>query len=728
MSSSSQFQLFPPPALQGVPKNPFRKGPRRPSIDTQSTATTEDLRSKATEAKAVVFQVVEPSSIKPPPQAHVPPLPPRSSTPELRQAPSEESLYSSSPQVERRPAITNEVVSSSSTGEAYGQSGLRSATPPRPSASPVVPIKSIFPQFNPNAPPTQHQYHGRANSFSRPRRRPKGLRLDITPAPEIDRALGPRTVPADVHDFGMLSPAEIQYSSSEQLRALWDAANGQRADHLTKAFNIRMERLDPATFVFGDPNSPFYTMQTYSTDEVSITRGNPSMPNSNIPIMMLQLEDRRRREPPNDGLVSNLFSRLAAMLAIDQAAELARQHQLAPTDAMEVETNALKRAAAMESYKLYRNMTKQVYELRHPSLSKQSQNQNQPQNQAQQSQQTAPALVGAEGVPLSPPRSQHQSTSGALHISVSKPTTQGNQSGNTITQPQAPTIVVTAPKPNNSGDAAAAAAFASPRTSTLPLSGSDPDSDATLASLDLRTMTLSISAAAINSTIPSLYAIDSVVAAILAVAVSDVSTNPVLADTTLYDPLKTQNQAQQVLTPPQAAHTASTARPKLYATLAERESAIHDGTDNEMQIQPDPPIFTLPSQTTQQPTLPKSHKWPSFLTLDPLRSKISYAIHRSRRQRAQGKSGSTSTSPATPGVEEIDLEKYGINTGTGASAAAQNAQKQKSKDDMPGIARGSVKLITWAFKLAFWALGVAFKLIGWVISVLFRCVTGRKLE
>ncbi|KAL4794614.1 hypothetical protein BDV19DRAFT_364493 [Aspergillus venezuelensis] len=715
MTSSSQFQLFPPPAPHGTPKNPFRKGPRRPSIDTQSTGTTEDLRSKATEAKAVVFQVVEPSSIKPPPQVHVPPLPPRSTTPELRQAPSEESLYSSSPQVERRPAMTNEVIPSSSTGNADGQAGLRPATPPKPSASPVVPIKSIFPQFNPNAAPTQHQYHGRANSFSRPRRRPEGLRLDITPAPEIDRALGPRTVPADVHDFGMLSPAEIQCSSSKQLKALWDAANGQRADHLTQAFNIRMERLDPATFVFGDPNLPFYTMQTYSTNEVSLTRGNPSIPNSNIPIMMLQLEDRRRREPPNDGLVSHLFSRLAAMLAIDQAAELARQHQLSPPDAMEVETNALKRAAAIESYKLSWNVTKQVYELRHPSLSKQPQNQISPQ-------QPTPALVGAEGIPLSPPQPQHQ-TSGALHISVSKPTTQGNQTGNTITKLQAPTIVVTAPKPNNSGGAAAAAAFASPRTSTLPLSGSDPDSDATLASLDLRTMNLSISASAINGTIPSLYAIDSVVAAILAVAVSDLSTNPVLADMIIYDPLKTQPQAQQVLTQPQQAHlSTNTARPKIYATLAERESAIHD--DNS-EIQPDPPTFTLPSQTTQQPTLPKTRKWPSFLTLDPLRSKISYAIHRSRRQRAQGESSLNSnfTSPATPGVEEIDLEKYGIGTG-----AQQTAQKQKANEDMPGIARGIVKIITWAFKLAFWALGVAFKLLGWVIAVLFRLVTGKKLE
>ncbi|KAL4931160.1 uncharacterized protein BDV17DRAFT_22034 [Aspergillus undulatus] len=712
MSSNSQFQLFPPPAPQGVPKNPFRRGPRKPSIDSQSTTSTplEESRSRATEAKAVVFQVVEPSSIKLPPQAHVPPLPPRSSTPELRQAPLEESLYSSSPQVERRGGIASELNNpSSGPSDQHSEIGLRPVSPPQPSVSPVVPIKSIFPQFNPNAPPTQHQYHGRANSFSRPRRRPEGLKLDITPAPEIDRALGPRTVPADVHDFGMLSPAETQYSSPEQLKALWDAANGQRADNLSKAFNIRMERLDPATFVFGDPSAPFYTMQTYSTNEVSLMRGNPCIPNSNIPIMMLQLEDRRRREAPNDGLVSHLFSRLAAMLAIDQATELSRQHQLSPPDAMEVEANALKRAAALESCKLSWNPAKQVYELRHPSLATQYQNQNQNQNQ-----QPGPSTA------------QRQSSGGALHISVSKPTTEAHQSRiqNLGVQPQrqAPTIVVTAPRPNNT-DAAAAAAFASPRTSTLPLSGSDPDSDETLASLDLRTMTLSISASAINKTIPSLYAIDSVVAAILAVSVSDVATNPALADMAFYDPSKTtqaQAQAQQVLAPPQAAHTAN--RLKLYATLAEREG--HDGNDIDNEIQPDPPTFTLPSRT-QQPQVPPPRiyrKWLNPFSLSPLRSKIAYAMHRSRRQNT--KSNSNATSPATPGVEEIDLEKYGIGT----SATAQTQTKQKQKDELPGVARGIVKLITWGFKLTFWALGVAFKLIGWVISVLFRCVTGKKLE
>ncbi|KAL5340121.1 hypothetical protein BJX70DRAFT_132842 [Aspergillus crustosus] len=678
--STSQFQLFPPPAPQGVPKNPFRKGPRRPSIDAQSISSTtpEDAKSKSAEAKkAVVFQVVEPHSIKPPPAAHVPPLPPRSFTPELRPSTSSESLYSSTPQVERRPFPTTEVKPPNSSSD-RSNGGLQpfQSSPP-PSVSPVIPMNSIFPQFNPNAPLSQQPSGRSSSNFSRPRR-PTGLKLNITPAPEIDRALGPKTVPADVHDFpaSVLSPVDIQYSSMEHLRTLWEATNGQRADNLTRAFNLRMERIDPATFVFGDPNSPFYTMQTYSTNEVSMTRGNPSIPNSSIPIMMLQLEDRCRREPPHDGLVSHLFSRLAAMLAIDQATELSRLHQLAPPNAAEVEANALKRAAALESCKLSWNPIKRVYELRHPLLTRQYQCQGSKPS-------TPPSLVGAAGIALSPVRSQHQS--GCLHISVSTPT-----QGQDRVHVNAPTILVTAPLPNNTVDVAA---VASPRTSTLPLSGSDSESDETLASLDLRTMTLSISASAITNAIPSLYVIDSIVAAILAVAVSDVSTNPVLGDMSIYDPTRTETRLP---TPPEPTYSnTSFNRPKLFATLAERDDA-------------ETPALEIPTQVQTQ--IPKTHrKWWSAL-----RTKMTQ-IPISRRQKSKSKS----SSPTSTVVEEIDLEKYGIGSSPSTKA-------DKKEDELPGLARGLIKIIGWGFKLMFWALTVAFKILSWALGLIFKSVTGEK--
>lgn len=246
--TNAQFQLFPPPAPQGVPKNPFRKGTRRPSIDTHSTSLTplEDPKATGTEAKAVVFQVIEPHSIKPPPKAHAPAPPPRSVTPEPEHAPSTESLYSSSPQPGRGGTPTKETNPYPSQGDRGDSEGLGpTQCSPQSYISPIVPIKSMFPQFNPDVPLSQEQYNSDvSNNFSRPRHRPARLRLDITPAPEIDRALGPNTVPADIHDFpgGILSPAGIQYSDPEQLKALWETANGQKTDSLSKTFNLRMER------------------------------------------------------------------------------------------------------------------------------------------------------------------------------------------------------------------------------------------------------------------------------------------------------------------------------------------------------------------------------------------------------------------------------------------------------------------------------------------------------
>ncbi|KAL3482359.1 hypothetical protein BJX99DRAFT_216886 [Aspergillus californicus] len=557
--------------------------------------------------------------------------------------------------------------------------------PPPPSVSPVVPIRSMFPLYNPDAPAQRHQ-RAASNNFSRPRK--PSLKIDTTPAPDIDRVLGPKTVPADLYDFPSdVLDAEIQYSSTAQLKSLWEITNGRRPDD-SGNFHLRMERINPATFVFGDPNSPFYIMQTFSTNEISITRGNPYNPNNNIPIMMLQLADRRRREASDDGLVSHLFSRLAAMLAIDQATELSRQHQLSPPDAAEVEANALRRAAALESCKLSWNATKRAYELHHPSLRKQ-----------QTQRATPPALVGAAGIALSPTRPQY--ASGALQISVSTPTIVRGQ-------PQAPTIVVTAPLPNNAVEGATAI-MASPRISTLPLSGSQSDSDDALASLDLRTMTLSISASAICNTIPSLYAIDSIVAAILAVAMSDLSTNPVLADMHLYDPNKVKPP-----TPPQPAYTNTNNRPQLFATLAERDDLDADTNAGTRSLD-------LPQIHPRTQTQPQTRR--SWLSLSPLRSKIAQIQH-SRRQKAKSKSKAIASTDSTPVAEEIDLEKYGIRSS--ASAAATSSNKKIKDNELPGLARGLIKLFLWGLKLVFWALGVAFKILEWAFKVVLRAITGEK--
>ncbi|KAA8646406.1 uncharacterized protein ATNIH1004_007836 [Aspergillus tanneri] len=377
----SNFQLFPPPSPKPkVSKNPFRRELKRPS-DPQPTSPIplEDLKNKDT-TEAVLLQIIEDTNnIKMPPKARRP------------------KTSVSAPKSNWEPRST---VSSSKSGPQNDKSGQRdlskgdesasgSNVAPQHSASPEIPMRSICPRYNPNVPLGEQGYYPETGHASR--HKPRDLKL--SPPPEIDRALGPKTVPASVVDFPLdISDAtEIHYASATELQGLWEAANGQKTQDLSGMFNLRIARTESATFVFGDPRAPFYTMQTYSTDEMSISRTNPSNTKSNVPIMMLRLEDRCRREPPNDGLVSLLFSRLAAMLAIEQAEELARQHQLSPGEAAEVEGNALRRAAAQESCRLTWNRTKKLYELHHPWLEKQQ----------------PPALVGAMGIPLSPIRSKY---------------------------------------------------------------------------------------------------------------------------------------------------------------------------------------------------------------------------------------------------------------------------------------------------------------------------------
>ncbi|KAH8424117.1 uncharacterized protein LDX57_001871 [Aspergillus melleus] len=665
----SQFQLFPPPSPTKVSKNPFRRELRRQTetIKPASPIPLEDLNNKKPNTEAVLLQIIEDTNdIKPPPKARIAKSNAISASEKVPEKWSTRSPSKASSQKTPEWDMPSKEIELDSPA---GSSSRSVQKPPQRSESPGIPMKSMFPRYNPNVPLIEQQYYPGASSQSSRSHKPKDLTL--SPQPEIDRALGPKTVPASVMNFplGALDPAdEVHYSSAAELQGLWEAANGQRPQELSGTFNLRMARTDPATFTFGEPQSPFYTMQTYSTDELFITRINPSNASSSVPIMMLKLEDRGRRQPPNDGLVSRLFSRLAAMLAIEQAQELTRQHRLGPVEAAEVEGDALKRAAAQESCRLTWNHTQQLYELHHPSLAK-------PQ---------PPALVGAVGIPLSPAPSKY---SGTLHISISTPSRDSKHRHNQ----QPPTILVTTPLPANAVESANVAA--TPRTSTLPLT----DSDDPLASLDLGTMTLSISAAAIVTIIPSLYAIDSLISAMLAVAVSDQSTNPILADMPLYDPHSSHTESQHSSFFHDARFTG-----KLVATLAERD-------DTEQSNQLMARIRSASSARTKR----DPRTW----------------LRWRNRPATETETGESDTKPKTKSktkpkksknqkvvVEEFDLERYGRY----GHSSSREGQK------LPSATRGVLRALFWGLNLVVHVLTMVVKVLAWVLVNVTRCVTSQK--
>ncbi|KAI9928894.1 hypothetical protein ASPWEDRAFT_25260 [Aspergillus wentii DTO 134E9] len=640
----SQFQLFPPPTPEvKISKNPFRKGNKKPlNTQPQSPIPLEDLDNTA-KAESALFQIIEDTNGgQRPSKSRVPKSKSPASIPSSTQdVKSLETLRSLSRQNDRPARPSDDTGSTTLVGSSSSvRSHSFSQEPLQESSSPVIPMRSMFPRYNPDVPLSQQQYYPNSSNETS-RAKPRGLTL--SPAPEIDDSLGPKTVPASIMNFptGVLDSVEMQYSSAAELKGLWEAANGQRPQNPIGTYNLCMARTNTAKFTFGDPESPFYTLETYSTNELAISRADPSKPNNNVPIMMLSLENRRRREPPNDGLVTSLFSRLAAMLAIEQAEELSRQHQLSPAEAIEVEGNALQRAATQESCRLSWNHQQRLYELQHQS------------SMSKQPQQRQP-LVGAAGVPLSPMRAK---STGTLHIAVSIPCSEKRR--------QPPTIIATTPISSNATEAASLAA--TPRTSTLPLT----DLDEPLASLDLGTMTLSISAAAIVATIPSLYAIDSLVAAMLAVAVSDEATNPVLADMELYS-----NQGPSASTIPRF-------QGKLVTTLAERED----------DAQADELVSRVKSKDAE--TSPETKKG------------LFQWCSRTKSKKTKNKKIV---------IEEFDLEKYG----------RYGHSSSREGEKLPSATRGVLRILFWGLDLVVRGLTLIVKVIAWILVSMTRCVTSEK--
>ena len=111
--------------------------------------------------------------------------------------------------------------------------------------SPVVPIRSMFPTYNPSIRLSQQQYF--------PQRiadllRENVSREDYNPArspSRLDEALGPRTAPASIVDFPVdgLAMREPNFSSVSELAKLWAATNGAIEPETTIGeFDLRMSR------------------------------------------------------------------------------------------------------------------------------------------------------------------------------------------------------------------------------------------------------------------------------------------------------------------------------------------------------------------------------------------------------------------------------------------------------------------------------------------------------
>ncbi|KAE8556868.1 hypothetical protein EYB25_001574 [Talaromyces marneffei] len=648
MTAKASFQLFPSPAKNK--KNPFRTIPSREETRSNSPIVLdvdESIKS-GIQTESVIIKIIEDTNtdtIQP-----------------------------------RLTALSNTSPSETMPNTTQLNPEQRQKTP----ISPGKPINSMFPQYNPNLPLNKQSYFPQnrdsGNTSQDGASSTGGVAHEPQlPLTEVDAVLGPKTVPASVFNFpsGALSP-RVQFSTAEDLVTLWESANGQELQETLGTFNLRAERIDTTTFTFGNPQLPFYTLHA-SVDGFSLLRNHPLKRNRGVQVMALDFENPSRRQPPNDGLVTVIFSKLAAMLAVEQAAELTRHHSLAPSEAMEVETNAVNRAASQESCRLIWNERQHRYELQHPSILKQH----------------SLALVGDDGNPL--PRVQ-TAKPGILHITVSLTAERESE------HYQPPVIMVTSPRSPNSIQAGDMEA--TPRTSTLP----QADMDEPLASFDLNTMTLSICAGLTTSIIPSLYAIDSLIAAVLAVAVTDEGTYPVLANTELYvpglDSPRTPRQMPQIRRKSRlfrnsiastAAKTNTTFSGKYFATFAEREEAEEEA---KLMAQ----IHAAESK--------ERNKKKKKNTATPEKKKggmFSFLGGKKNQDKPEGKTKQII-------VEEFDLEKYG-HFGQASS---------REGEDLPGPAKMLVSLLVFGLQIVVTLLSAGVKCAVWIVVNVTRCVTSEK--
>lgn len=338
---------------------------------------------------------------------------------------------------------------------------------------------------------------------------------------------------------------------------------------------------------------------------------------------------------------------MAAILALNQSATLAKQHHLASTDKDDIESAAVRRAAEQEACHLRWNATACRYELDHPAISRRAKD---------------PDFLKS---PQSP--ELHGDVKPVLHISVSS-----NSMGSPVTSAaHPPVILVTNPyaesTPSEPGDRGI-------RLSTLPQS----DLDAPLASLDLGSMTLHIDANQILTLMPSLFSIDAVVSAILAIAVADETTNPVLAAMDIWMPRPKPPRSQY------AGSVVSYAGSKLYATIAEREEAEEEAAKMRKEHEKDVKVNKKAVKYTGK------RKW--------------YGAKEKQKSKKK-----------TITVAEIDLEKLG---------SYQSGERKGQ--ELPAPVRGVMAGLVACLRFVVWLLTLIVQFVCWMLHSVTRGVTSEK--
>lgn len=473
---------------------------------------------------------------------------------------------------------------------------------------------------------------------------------------------------------------------------------------MQSCIELTISRTEEATFVFGShPSLPFYTLQTYETNEIAVYKTCPKKSTTTRDVVLCPLEPASRRQAPNDGLVAFIFPKLAALLAINQSAALAREHSLAPTDRDDIEAQAVRRAAKQEACNLRFNSRGGFYELEHPAIGR--------------------GAVGGDFAMKSPASSSPttvRSITGkpVLHITISRDS-------------PAPTICVIDPNASRrTGIMTPVAASAGPgmhRLSTVPqtetpIAGIASSEFPPFATLDLTAQTLHIDANAILELMPSLFSIDSIVSALLAVAVADSTTNPAMAAMEIWKPCPAPASRLGSGSGSRSIHGAPTrpgsmksyAGSVFYATIAEREEAEEEAKLMRRTHEEDVRLGVGSKSKGAGGSAARTwlSGWRKQLSLDSSEENEE-GLSEKTASRKSKKGKRSKTKKIT--LREFDLEKLG-----------HYQSGERKGEELPGVTRSALSGLIMGLRLLVWFLTMIVQVLAWVLVNVSRAVTSEK--
>lgn len=131
-----------------------------------------------------------------------------------------------------------------SPNKGSNDSGYHSGGGSASAKSPVVPMRSMFPVYDPTKTlQQQHYYPQRPIATRTTASYARSYRAEYPPSAitPIDRALGPPSAPPSIYNFP-LDPLPLHASSPKELMELWEATHGMEPTPKIKSYDLELAR------------------------------------------------------------------------------------------------------------------------------------------------------------------------------------------------------------------------------------------------------------------------------------------------------------------------------------------------------------------------------------------------------------------------------------------------------------------------------------------------------